>query len=356
MPFVSQLEPQALQQQFLAHPPQAFQARTLEHGVPAFEAEFDLLTTADPALRARVAGWPLQRLWRHWLRPRTSFVGSTVSEYAWLPRAADPAQLPGQWRRQLGRQRPLLIVKDIPQHSPLLDATDNAWAHVFLEACARSGYVLLRGQALAWVPIDFASTDEYLARLSRGRRRNIRRKLRSRADLEIEALPTGAAFADPALRAHCYALYLEVYAQSEVHFDLLTAAFFDALLTDADAGGLVFTYRHQGRLIGWNLCYVHEGRLLDKYIGLHYPDAREHNLYALSWMHNLDYACRHGLRAYVAGWTDPEVKAQLGASFTYTWHAVYLRNPLLRIALRRLRPLFEADDVGVADTDADLAE
>ncbi|KLD73513.1 hypothetical protein Y886_37620 [Xanthomonas hyacinthi DSM 19077] len=207
MPFVSQLEPQALQQQFLAHPPQDFLARTLEHGVPTFEAAFDLLTTADPALRA-----------------------------------------------------------------------------------------------------------------------------------------------------HCYALYLQVYAQSEVHFDLLTAAFFDALLTDADSGGLVFTYRHQGRLIGWNLCYVHDGRLLDKYIGLHYPEAREHNLYALSWMHNLDYACCHGLRAYVAGWTDPEVKAQLGASFTYTWHAVYLRNPLLRIALRRLRPLFEADDVGTADTDADLAE
>ncbi len=91
MPFVSQLEPQALQQQFLAHPPQDFQARTLEHGVPAFDAAFDLLTTADPTLRARVAGWPLQRLWRRWLRPRTSFVGSTVSEYAWLPRAADPA-------------------------------------------------------------------------------------------------------------------------------------------------------------------------------------------------------------------------------------------------------------------------
>ncbi|KLD71328.1 ATP synthase subunit alpha, partial [Xanthomonas hyacinthi DSM 19077] len=109
------------------------------------------------------------------------------------PRGAAAARCPRQWRAQLGRKHPLLIVKDIPQHSPLLDATDNAWAHVFLEACERSGYVLLRGQALAWVPIDFASTDDYLARLSRGRRRNIRRKLRSRADLQIEELPTGAA-------------------------------------------------------------------------------------------------------------------------------------------------------------------
>lgn len=353
MPFVNQLEPQALQRQFLQHPPAGFLIQPLEYGVPAFEADFDLLTTAEPALRAKVARLPLQRLWQRLLRPRTSFVGSTVSEYAWLPRAADPAQLPRQWRAQLGRRRALMIVKDVPQRSPLLDDADNAWAQAFLDACERNGYVLLRGQALAWVPIDFASTDEYLARLSRGRRRNIRRKLRSRADLEIEVLPTGPAFADAALRAHCYALYQEVYAQSEIHFDLLTASFFDALLTDAASGGQVFVYRHQGRIIGWNLCYVHEGRLLDKYIGLHYPDARDHNLYALSWIENLDYACRHGLTAYVAGWTDPEVKAQLGASFTYTWHAVYLRNPLLRAALRRLRPLFESDDVGPA---ADAAE
>ncbi|PPU94579.1 GNAT family N-acetyltransferase [Xanthomonas albilineans] len=348
MPFVNQLEPPVLLQHFLQHPPVGFQARPLDHGVPAFEADFDLLTTAHPTLRAWVARLPLQRLWQRLLRPRTNFVGSTVTEYAWLPRAADPAQLPRQWRAQLGRRRALLIVKDVAQASPLLDAADNAWAQAFLDACQRSGYLLLRGQALAWVPIDFASTDEYLARLSRARRRNIRRKLRSRADLQVEVLSTGAAFADPALRAQCYALYQEVYAQSEVHFDLLTAEFFDALLTDSDSGGLMFVYRHDGLVIGWNLCYVHDGRLLDKYIGLHYPASHEHNLYALSWMENLDYACRHGLRAYVAGWTDPEVKAQLGASFTYTWHAVYLRNPLLRALLRLLRPLFEADDVGLS--------
>jgi hypothetical protein len=58
---------------------------------------------------------------------------------------------------------------------------------------------------------------------------------------------------------------------------------------------------------------------------------------------NLEYAMERGLRHYVAGWTDPEVKAQLGASFTPTRHAVYVRNPLLRALARRFSGHFEMD-------------
>jgi len=95
--------------------------------------------------------------------------------------------------------------------------------------------------------------------------------------------------------------------------------------------------------VGWNLCFVHGGKLIDKYIGFAYPQARQHNLYFVSWMVNLEYAVAHGLQFYVAGWTDPEVKAQLGARFTFTRHAVYIRNPLLRALGRRCAHWFESD-------------
>ena len=106
-----------------------------------------------------------------------------------------------------------------------------------------------------------------------------------------------------------------------------------------------FEYRDlaSGELIGWNLCFEHGGMLVDKYMGLAYPEAREHNLYAVSWMENLDYARRQGLRYYVAGWTDPEVKAELGARFTFTRHAVYPRNRLLRWLMRHIAGRFEGD-------------
>ncbi|MFK3648321.1 peptidogalycan biosysnthesis protein [Lysobacter enzymogenes] len=347
MSFVTRLEPERLLGHFLAHPPAGFAAEMAGGGLPAFTAPFDPLTTAEPELLRRVRGWPGHALWRPRLRLRTRFIGATNTEYLWLPPLPgrnDAAALARRLREEQGRRCPLLIVKDLPVDSPLLPAEANRQAAAFADALAAEGFVLLEGQALAWVPIDFDSIDAYLARLSRGRRRDLRRKLRSRADLSVDTLAAGAPeFADDALVDAFYALYLNVYAQSEIHFDLLSRDYFRALLRDGDSGGVVFVYRHHGEMIGWNLCYEHAGMLVDKYIGLLYPQAREHNLYALSWFENLDYALRRNLDAYVAGWTDPQVKRQLGARFAFTRHAVYARNPLLRAGLRRMAKFFESD-------------
>jgi hypothetical protein len=343
MRYANQLEPDALIAHFAAHPPQGF--RMLDVGdVPAFVAPFDLLTTADDALRKRMAGAPGYRWWGRWLRWRTAFVGTTISEYALFPREADPAALPALLGRRLGRGQRLLIVKDIPQASPLLEERDNRWSARFAEACAEAGFVLLEGQALAYVPIDFASEEEYLARLSPGRRKDIRRKLRKRGEVAVEAVPTGdPRFADEAEVDRFYALYENVYAQSEIHFDKLSRAFFAAALRDGGSGGVVFVYRHGAAMIGWNLCFVVAGKLVDKYVGFLYPAAREQNLYFTSWFHNLAWARERKLSHYVAGWSDAPIKAYLGASFSLSRHAIYLRNPLLRALARRLAGHFESD-------------
>lgn len=343
-PLGNVLEPPGLLRAFLTHPPRDFAAFITCTGAPAFRARFDLLTTADAATRRRIGRLPLYARWKDTLRPRTCFVGTTVSEYAPLPRGRDAAAAVAALLQAHAPAQPFLVVKDIPQDSPLLDAADNRRAADFAEACAAAGCVLVAGQALAYVPIDFADADAYLARLSHARRRDIRRKLRARAALQIEALPTGAdCFRDARVLEHYYALYLAVYRQSELHFDLLTPAFFQAVLQDAGSGGVVFAYRRAGELIGWNLCYAHAGMLIDKYIGFAYPQARAHNLYAVSWMQNIEYARARGLRHYVAGWTDPEVKAALGARFTFTRHAVYARSRVLRALLRRCAGRFERD-------------
>ncbi|MDE3071513.1 MAG: GNAT family N-acetyltransferase [Pseudomonadota bacterium] len=353
MPFIAQLEPDALLGAFMAHPPIGFTVERSPQGMPCFVAPFNLLTTADDPLRRRVGALPLYRHWGRLLQWRTRFAGTTVSEYAPLPAGVAPEALARGLKAAYGRECRLLIVKDIAQDSPLLSDAENAYARAFASACEAAGFVLLEGQALAWVPIDFASDDEYLARLSSGRRKNIRRKLRSRAQLEIEAVRTGdPRFRDETTLAAFHALFDNVYEQSEIHFDRLSAPFFRAVLQDGDSGGVVFVYRHAGQMIGWNLCYEHGGKLVDKYVGFAYPQAREHNLYFVSWMHNLDYARRQGLTHYVAGWTDPEVKSFLGARMTFTRHAVHARNPLLRALLRRLGGHFESDRSWQAAADA----
>ena len=342
-PYRNQLEPSGLLAQFASHPPEGF-ALLQDWPAPAFTAPFDLVTTADDALKARLLSLPGGRWLGSKLRLQTDFVGTTVSEYALLPQDLSAEQLAGQLRTRAGRTQ-LTIVKDLPQASPLLSDADNAFAKDFSRALTSQGFIALEGQALAYVPIDFASLDDYLARLSKSRRSNLKRKLKSRARLKIDRIPTGCNFAGDARVDAYYALFDAVYAQSEIHFDKLTRAFFADLLRDASNGGIVFEYRDldSDALLGWNLCFEENGKLIDKYIGLSYPAAREANLYFVSWMVNLEYALERGLAHYVAGWTDPEVKAQLGASFTLTRHAVFIRNPLLRALGRRFAGHFESD-------------
>ncbi len=348
MQFAFQLEPDALIAAFAANPPHGFallsDPRVAASEPPVFHAPFDLLTTADESLKERLASLPLFRHWSYCLCIHTAFVGTTVSEYALWPHRGDLAEVFGAVLRRCVPHFKLLIVKDIPHTSPLLSATDNVRAEALAQVCREADCFLIEGQALAYVVIDFASLDAYLMRLSASRRHNLRRKLRSRTELEIRRLPTGSdIYLDDALIDAYYALYEAVYAQSELHFDHLTRSFFSTILRDGRCDGLVFEYRQAGRLIGWNLCFEVGGKLIDKYVGLLYPQARARNLYFVSWMVNLEYAIERGLTHYVAGWTDPEVKSQLGARFTFTRHAVYVRNPLLRQLARRLARHFESD-------------
>jgi hypothetical protein len=339
--FRNLIEPASLVRTFQEHPPEGFRAFDLCSGIPAFSASFDLLTTVDPAVRRVIDALPFAKTWRRLLHARTCFIGTTVSEYALFPADASPQDVAQCIVASVGADYPFVIVKDVPGGSVLVGAEAFAWSQELTETCTNLGFVALEGQELAYVPIDFSSIEEFLARRSHARRKNLRRKLRSASGVRVEEIPAGGAPLTEAMIARLYELYLNVYRQSEIHFDLLTRDFFRALFLDTGSGGIVFLHYAADALIGFNLCFRTETMLIDKYIGFAYPEAHMHNLYTVSWFHNLEYALAHGLRHYVAGWTDPEVKRELGAEFTFTRHLVYVRNRFLRTILARSKRLFE---------------
>jgi predicted N-acyltransferase len=347
--YFNSLEPPQLYDAFIEHPPEGFLARRIDAAggqLPVFLTRFDVLTTLDDDAKRKVARIPLVKaLSRAMLRPRAIFCGTTVSEYA----VYHPAQDHESFARALLSEMKssgvkLAIFKDLPRDSPLLTADENAVADELLTACRANGFSILEGQALAYVPVDFKTEDEYLGRFSGKRRYDFRRKLKNRASLQYEEVPTGdPRFEDENFVDELYAMYESVFEQSEIHFDKLSRGFFASVFRDATSGGVLFFYRAAGTLIGWKLCFVSGCNLVDKYVGFIYPQARDSNLYFLGWFHCLDFALRRGLENYIVGWTDAKVKAYLGAKFTFTYHAVYLRNPLFRLVLNRCRRFFEPD-------------
>ena len=115
----------------------------------------------------------------------------------------------------------------IPSSSPLLSAEENAAADRLVEEGKKMGFIELEGQALAYLPIDFTDGDEWLSHFSASRRKNFRRKFRSRGQLDIDVLPFGdKAFNDENFLSELYEMYMEVFNQSEIHFDCLSPDFF----------------------------------------------------------------------------------------------------------------------------------
>ena len=336
------LEPAALLECFLAHPPEGF--RIIEGlPLPAFAAPFDLLTTADDDFKTRIRGLPGHGWWSRWLTLRAAFIGTTVSEYALLPAAADPDALARALRQGPGRQYALTIFRTCRCARRCCPRPTTRWpTRSSRPARSRASWCWT---ARRWPTCPSTSPTATPIWTACPGRAPLPEAQRSREQIAVRRVPTGEAYADDARVDAYYALYEQVYAQSEIHFDRLTRPYFAALLRDGGSGGIVFEYRHAetGQMLGWNLCFDDGERLTDKYIGLSYPASREMNLYFVSWMVNLEYALERGLRHYIAGWTDPGVKALLGARFTATRHAVYVRNPLLRAVARRFSSRFTTD-------------
>ena len=337
------VEPDSYPRLFFDYPPTAFTVRLESSGLLLFKTHFDVLTTLEPSLRKSLKKAPLFKYWGKLFNWSACFAGTTITEYAPVPVSLPPEQLLEDLLCQAGTSS-LTIVKDLPLSSPFLPLQDNEYAQKLTIAGVTRGFYELSGQALAYVPIDFATADEYMSRLSHGRRKDLRRKLKAAAEISIEVLELGDTFfTKQGILDEFYDMYLEVYRQSEIHFDLLSRDFFQTLLNGRLARGLVVIYRYGTSIAGYNICLMHRDLLIDKYIGFRYPLARQLNLYFVSWFYNIGLALKYGLKFYVAGWTDPEVKALLGASFTFTRHLVWVKNPFLRSLMRPLRHQFESD-------------
>lgn len=349
--FRFQIEPPGLIDAILQNPPANFEFSPIavkKQQLPAFLTEFDLLLTADESTQRIIhhIGYLLpKKLSAALLRPRALFIGTTVSEFALFPDQLTPDVLPGLLLEKMAAVKTnYLIVKDIAPRADFLSPEENILSARICESLVNAGFTLLDGQAMAYIPVDFDSLDEFFRRFSASRRADFRRKRKKRSDTQLHLIPTGdPMFQDPRNIDCFYQLYENVYDKSEIHFDKLTRSFFAKILTDGESGGLLFAYMYQGNWIGYALCFHRGEFLLDKYRGAQYPDFRNNNLYYVSWFDMLQYAIDHACKIAISGWTDPEIKAYLGSSFIYTSHAVYIANPLLRKILNCFSHTFESD-------------
>jgi len=214
---------------------------------------------------------------------------------------------------------------------------------------SRAGFARLASLPVAVLDLPFPDEAAYLASLSASTRKDIKRKLAKAGDVRIEFRSDIAG-----LEQEIDALYESTRAQSGLDYgelELLPPGYFAGISQALGERAVFALYWIGGELAAFNLLLVEADRVIDKFLGMRYPLAREHNLYVVSWMANVRFCLERGIRLFQTGQTAYASKLRFGSRLVPSTIHVRHRHAPLQWALRRLSPW-----LGFDRFDPDLAE
>jgi len=216
-----------------------------------------------------------------------------------------------------------------------------AEADAFAPLLTQLGFAGLGSLPVAVLDLPFASEASYLATLSSATRKDIRRKLAKSGEVRIEMRSSIAG-----IEAEITALYESTRAQSGLDYgdlERLPRDYFARV--DAALGGhAVFMLYWVGpTLAAFNLLLIEADRVIDKFLGMRYPLAREHNLYALSWMTNVRYCLNNRIGLLQSGQTAYASKLRFGSRLVASTIFFRHRRSLLNWALKTVSPYVAFD-------------
>lgn len=161
----------------------------------------------------------------------------------------------------------------------------------------------------AQVAIDFSSMDEYLGRLSRGARKDLRRKMRVSPEVRVVHCSIVAPYLD-----RVFQLYLDTVARSPIVLGAHNRLFFEKIC-ELVPGSQFVLYFVRDELVAFNLLVVRQAALVDKYFCMESRLGSKFNLYVLSWYENVRTCVERKIPLYYTGQGTEKTKAHLGATF-----------------------------------------
>ena len=233
---------------------------------------------------------------------------------------------------------PILAVKDLADR-------DLASADAALRDAR---FTRVASLPVAVLDLAFDSEEAYLASLSAATRKDIRRKLKQAGKVRAEMRTSIAG-----IEREIVALYDETRLQSGFDygdFEKLSPDYFRDVMNKLGDRAVVMLYWIDQELIGFNLLFVEPDRVIDKFIGMHYPVARDHNLYVLSWMMNVRFCLERGIASMQTGQTAYSSKLRFGSRLDKSWVYFKHRGRVMNSLFRTFGPLMAFDKM-----DPDLA-
>jgi hypothetical protein len=237
-------------------------------------------------------------------------------------RAALDALLAGMTRHAKTTGASVLALKDVTDR-------DAQWAHAGL---TQAGFTRVATLPVATLHLPYKSEQEYLATLSASMRKDIKRKMKSLADVEVEVRDTIEG-----IEHEVVALFEETKARRKADydaFDEVPSSYFREVMMSSGGRAKIMLTRVSGQLASFNIFFEEQDRIIDKYIGMRYPLAREHNIYFITWMMMVRRCIEKRIPWLQVGQTTYGQKVRLGCKLKRSW--VYFKhvNPLINAAFK----------------------
>ena len=297
---------------------------------PVFFVEQDPLAGLPAGLRALFD--PIRRRWPGFLILRMLMVGCAAGEgeldhpQPWLPAALHAAL--EAYRRQAGAA--IILLKDFP-----------STYRRDLANFEQQGYQRAPSMPAAELRLDFASFEDFMThRLGKVFRKNLRRKfkaLRTAPEITMEVRNDAGELAE-----QIYQLHLQTFSRSKFTFEKLNKEYFEAIGKRMPDRVRFFLWWQEGRLIGFNLCLLHDDVLHDLDLGLDYTVALDLHLYFVTWRDVITWCLENGVKTYHTGPLnyDPKLhlKMQLAPQDLYARYNSDWINPIFKLAIKYLEP------------------
>ncbi len=301
---------------------------------PLFEMEYRLDTPFQDGRAASIAG-ALARLLPGLMVWRLLGVGSALTErcpFIQRPGLSDETRrravrlfldlLEGEAQRRGAR---LIAFKDI-------SGGEAGWLPSLLTP---AGYTTVTSLPVAVLDLTGVGDEgTYLERLSSATRKDIRRKQRGAGAVRIEHRAVAGD-----LLPRIEALYESTQTHSSLRygaFEELPEGYFRDVPAALGSRARFVLYWVGDRLAAFNLLLLDDDRVIDKFLGMEYPLARDHNLYVLSWMENVRFTLKSGRRLLQSGQTAYASKLRFASMLIPSVNLVRCRGVVLNYLLRRV--------------------
>jgi hypothetical protein len=285
--------------------------------LPLFETRFDLSTFVEGWIKKSLK--VASRLIPSLFKPRVLSVGLVVGE--WSEIGIDPhidaGTLDAAYKMALAALQTLaaelkvdiVAFYNFNHYGNLPGEVLKEFNRVQYRSCAR-------------VLINVNSLEEFLARLSRAARKDLRRKMRASHEVRVIRCRATSPFLD-----RIYKLYLGTVARGSMALGVHNHSFFEKIC-ERVPGAEYALYFVQEELVAFNLLVVKQEMMVDKYFCMDHELGRKHNLYFLSWLENVRTCVERKIPLYYAGQGTEKTKAHLGATFVPSFILFKHRQPV----------------------------